>query len=185
MTPAGATSHLQAVEPLPVVRLTTTDPERFDEMMEAVARVASSGAFTLCEEVEAFESEFAAYNETAHSVGLSSGTDALTLALRALDIGPGDEVIVPANSFIATAEAVSLVGATPQPIDVDADSRLMTAAGVAAAGGALRRAVRGRPQWRSSPVAAGGRDSSASEVIASWPRAASSSTVVASSAERA
>jgi len=141
MTPAGATSPLQAAEPLPVVRLTNTDPERFDEMMEAVARVASSGAFTLGEEVEAFESEFAAYNETAHSVGLSSGTDALTLALRALDIGPGDEVIVPANSFIATAEAVSLVGATPQPIDVDADSHLMTAAGVEAAIGPRTRCV--------------------------------------------
>ena len=72
-------------------------------------------------ELEAFEAEFAAYCETAHAVGVSSGTEAIVLALRALGIGPGDEVIVPANSFIATAEAVSLVGATPRLVDVDPD----------------------------------------------------------------
>jgi dTDP-4-amino-4,6-dideoxygalactose transaminase len=123
----------QAAGPVPVMCLDNIDPECFERMTEAVARVASAGAFTLGYEVEAFEAEFAAYNETAYSVGVSSGTDALVLALRALDIGPGDEVIVPANSFIATAEAVSLVGAIPRPIDVDADSHLMTAAGVEAA----------------------------------------------------
>jgi dTDP-3-amino-3,4,6-trideoxy-alpha-D-glucose transaminase len=126
---------------LPVMRLDTTDPALMEEMLEAVARVAATGAFTLGHEVEAFEAEFAAYNEIEHSVGLSSGTEALVLALRALDIGRGDEVIVPANSFIATAEAVSLVGATPRPIDVDPDSHLMTAAGVEAAIGARTRCV--------------------------------------------
>ncbi len=89
--------------------------------------VASSGAFTLGAEVEAFEAEFAAYCEAAHAVGVSSGTDALALGLRALGIGPGDEVIVPANSFIATAEAVTLVGATPRLVDVDPDTQLLTA----------------------------------------------------------
>jgi dTDP-3-amino-3,4,6-trideoxy-alpha-D-glucose transaminase len=128
-------------DPIPVMRLDNTDPQRFEEMIEAVARVASAGAFTLGEEVEAFEAEFAAYNETAHSVGVSSGTEALVLALRALDVGPGDEVVVPANSFVATAEAVSLAGATPRPIDVDPDSHLMTAAGVEAAIGPRTRCV--------------------------------------------
>jgi dTDP-4-amino-4,6-dideoxygalactose transaminase len=123
------------------MRLDNTDPALMEEMLEAVARVAATGAFTLGREVEAFEAEFAAYNETAHSVGLSSGTEALVLALRALDIGRGDEVIVPANSFIATAGAVSLVGATPRPIDVDPDSHLMTAAGVEAAIGPRTRCV--------------------------------------------
>jgi dTDP-4-amino-4,6-dideoxygalactose transaminase len=131
----------RAADPIPVMRLDNADPQRFEQMMEAVARVASTGAFTLGHEVEAFEAEFAAYNETAHSVGVSSGTEALVLALRALDVGPGDEVIVPANSFVATAEAVSLAGATPRPIDVDPDSHLMTAAGVEAAIGPRTRCV--------------------------------------------
>lgn len=132
---------LQSTAPIPVMKIDNNDPSRLAEMMEAVERVASTGAFTLGHEVEAFEAEFAAYNETAHSVGLSSGTEALVLALRALDVGPGDEVIVPANSFIATAEAVSLVGATPRPIDVDPDTHLMTAASVEAAVGPRTRCV--------------------------------------------
>ena len=138
MTPQTASHGSGHLE---VMRLDDTDPALMEEMLEAVARVAATGAFTLGREVEAFEAEFAAYNETAHSVGLSSGTEALVLALRALDIGRGDEVIVPANSFIATAGAVSLVGATPRPIDVDPDSHLMTAAGVEAAIGPRTRGV--------------------------------------------
>ena len=94
--------------------------------------VAERGAFTLGEPVEGFEREFAAYCETDFAVGVSSGTEALALALRALEIGPGDEVIVPTNSFIATAEAVSAVGATPRLVDVDPDSHLITAEIVAA-----------------------------------------------------
>lgn len=127
--------------PIPVMRLDNTDPALMEEMLAAVARIAATGGFSLGPEVEAFESEFAAYNDIGHSVGLSSGTEALVLALRALGIGPGDEVIVPANTFIATAEAVSLVGATVRPIDVDADTHLMTAAGVEAAIGPRTRCV--------------------------------------------
>ncbi len=138
MTP---TTALQSAAPIPVMRLDNTDPRLMDEMLAAVARIARSGGFSLGPEVEAFEREFAAYNEIAHSVGLSSGTEALVLALRALEIGPGDEVIVPTNSFIATAEAVSLVGATVHPIDVDPDTHLMTAAGVEAAIGPRTRCV--------------------------------------------
>jgi dTDP-3-amino-3,4,6-trideoxy-alpha-D-glucose transaminase len=138
MTP---TTALQNAGPIPVMRLDDTDPALMDEMLAAVARVARSGGFSLGPEVEGFESEFAAYNGIAHCVGLSSGTEALVLALRALEIGPGDEVIVPANSFIATAEAVSLVGATVRPIDVDPGTHLMTAAGVEAAIGPRTRCV--------------------------------------------
>ena len=70
---------------------------------------------------------FAAWCETEHAVGVSSGTAALELALRGLGIGPGDEVIVPTNSFIATAEAVTATGATPRLVDVDEQTALLTA----------------------------------------------------------
>jgi dTDP-4-amino-4,6-dideoxygalactose transaminase len=74
---------------------------------------------------QAFETEFAQYCETTYGVGLSSGTDALTLALRACDIGRGDEVITVANSFIATVEAIATIGAKPVFIDIDPDTYTM------------------------------------------------------------
>jgi dTDP-4-amino-4,6-dideoxygalactose transaminase len=126
---------------IPLVRLDHADPELLDQLMEAVERVASVGAFTGGEEVEAFEEEFASYCGTVRAVAVSSGTEALALALRALEIGPGDEVIVPTNSFIATAEAVTLVGAVPRPIDVDPRSATITVEGVAAAVGPRTRCV--------------------------------------------
>jgi dTDP-3-amino-3,4,6-trideoxy-alpha-D-glucose transaminase len=101
--------------------------------MEVVARVSGSAAFTLGEELKAFEQEFAAWCGSDHAIGVSSGTAALTLTLRALGVGPGDEVIVPTNSFIATAEAVSATGATPRLVDVDEDTALLTAEIAAAA----------------------------------------------------
>jgi dTDP-3-amino-3,4,6-trideoxy-alpha-D-glucose transaminase len=103
------------------------DSALLTELLEAVESLARRGSFTLGEEVKAFEEEFAAYCGTRQAVGVSSGTEALVLALRALGVGPGDEVVVPANSFIATAEAVSLVGATPRFADVDGDTALLTA----------------------------------------------------------
>ena len=115
-------------ERVPFTRLDNGDPELMAELMEVVARVAADSAFTLGAEVEGFESEFAAWCETEHAVGVSSGTAALELALRGLGIGPGDEVIVPTNSFIATAEAVSATGATPVLVDVDEETALLTAA---------------------------------------------------------
>src|SRR5690349_12609663 len=99
----------RTTDPIPVTRLDqSTDPELLEELLDVVRDVASAGAFTFGNELAAFEEEFAAYNETDHAVGVSSGTEAIVLALRALGIGVGDEVIVPTNSFIATAEAVSL-----------------------------------------------------------------------------
>jgi dTDP-3-amino-3,4,6-trideoxy-alpha-D-glucose transaminase len=127
--------------PIPITRLDQADPALLEELLEVVARVASKGAFSMGHELEAFEEEFAAYCGAPHAVGVSSGTEALTLALRALEIGPGDEVIVPTNSFIASAEAVSLAGATPKLVDVDPESHLMTADAVAAAIGPRTRAV--------------------------------------------
>jgi len=89
------------------------------EIDVAISRVLESGWYILSPEVEAFETEWAAYCEAKHAVGLANGLDALTLALRALDIGPGDEVIVPSNTYIATWLAVSGVGATPVPVEPD------------------------------------------------------------------
>jgi dTDP-3-amino-3,4,6-trideoxy-alpha-D-glucose transaminase len=130
-----------SLSPIPVTRLDQADPILLEELLEVVGRVARAGAFTGGAEVEGFEAEFAEYCEIDHAVGVSSGTEALSLALRALEIGPGDEVIVPTNSFIATAEAVSWVGATAKLVDVDPETHLLTADAVEAAIGPRTRCV--------------------------------------------
>lgn len=86
----------------------------------AVQRVLASGYYILGPEVEAFENEFATYCDSSHAIGVANGLDALHLALRAMDVGPGDEVIVPSNTYIATWLAVSQCGATPVPVEPDA-----------------------------------------------------------------
>jgi len=126
MSPITASPPMETVS-VPLTRLDFADPELLEELLGTVREVAERGAFTLGDHVESFEREFAAYCETDFAIGVSSGTEALALALRALEIGPGDEVIVPTNSFIASAEAVSAVGATPRLVDVDPDSHLLTA----------------------------------------------------------
>src|SRR4051812_49950392 len=105
--------------PLAVVDLVRQHAALHDEILAAWSRILSSGAFVSGPEVEAFEREFAAACEVSHCIAVSSGTDALVLALRALGVGPGDRVIVPANTFFATAEAVSLAGAEPALVDCD------------------------------------------------------------------
>lgn len=87
------------------------------ELDEAVGRVLASGWYLLGEELEGLEREFAAYTESKHCVGLANGLEALVLGLKAMGVGPGDEVIVPANTYIATWLAVSYVGATPVPVE--------------------------------------------------------------------
>lgn len=86
----------------------------------AVARSLASGYYIGGPEVEAFEGEFANYCGAAHAVGVANGLDALHLSLRAMDVGPGDEVIVPSNTYIATWLAVSQCGASPVPVEPDA-----------------------------------------------------------------
>jgi dTDP-4-amino-4,6-dideoxygalactose transaminase len=86
---------------------------------EAIGRVIDSGWYVLGQETEAFEQEFATYCEAEHCIGVANGLDALHLILRAYGIGPGDEVIVPSNTFIATWLAVSQAGATPVPVEPD------------------------------------------------------------------
>jgi len=93
----------------------------------AIQRVLDHGQFILGPELESFEREFAEFIGVRHAVGVNSGTDALILALRALGIGPGDEVITVANTFIATAVAIDAVGAVPVFVDIDPATHTMDA----------------------------------------------------------
>ncbi|MDQ3947035.1 MAG: aminotransferase class I/II-fold pyridoxal phosphate-dependent enzyme, partial [Actinomycetota bacterium] len=104
-------------------------------------RVVSRSNFILGDEVAAFEAAFAAFAGVAHCVGVANGTDALELALRVLGIGPGDEVILPANTFVATALAVTRAGAIPVLVDVDPATLLIDPEAVEAALSARTRAV--------------------------------------------
>ena len=93
-----------------------------DEIAEALKRVCDSGAFVLGPEVKTLEQNLAQYSQTEHAVACASGSDALLLALMAVDIGPGDEVLVPSFTFFATASAVSRLGATPVFVDIDPET---------------------------------------------------------------
>jgi len=111
------------------------------ELKEAFARLLGSSAYTLGAEVDGFETEFAEYSQARHCVGVASGTAALSLMLEASGIGPGDEVIVPAHTFIASALAVSHVGATPVLCDVLDGTGLIDPAAARAAVGPRTAAV--------------------------------------------
>ena len=102
---------------IPFLDLKAAYDELSAELDEAVLRASRSGWYIGGPEVEAFESAYADYTESKYCVGVGNGLDALTLALRALDVGAGDEVIVPSHTFIATWLAVSAVGATPVPVE--------------------------------------------------------------------
>ena len=104
---------------VPIFDLTRQYASLKDELDSAVQRVLDSCRFIFGPEVEALEAEVASYCGARHAVGVASGTDALHLALRGLGIGPGDEVIVPAFTFIATAEVVVYCGATPVFVDIN------------------------------------------------------------------
>jgi dTDP-4-amino-4,6-dideoxygalactose transaminase len=101
-----------------------------DEIDDAYYRVMASGQFVLGKEVSAFEQEFANYCEADHCIGVGNGLDALHLILRAMNVGPGDEVIVPSNTYIATWLAVSYAGATPVPVEPNDQTFNIEAAGI-------------------------------------------------------
>lgn len=111
-----------APAPIPLLDLTPEIDALRDELHAAVDRVISSGQFILGPEVEAFEQEFADYIGVQHAIGVNSGTDALVIGLRALGIGPGDEVITTPFTFVATAEAIAVAGAAPVFADINPDT---------------------------------------------------------------
>ena len=116
--------------PVPLFDTATPLQPLRDRIAARVAEVLDGGHFILGPEVKAFEAEFAAYLGVRHVVGVANGTDAITIALRALGVKPGDEVIVPSFTFYASAEAVVSAGARPVFCDVDPDTRNVTLASV-------------------------------------------------------
>ncbi len=118
---------------IPFLDVPAAYAELQDELDAAARGVMASGQFILGPEVTAFEQEFAAYCGTRHAIGVGSGLDALRLILLAYGIGPGDEVIVPSNTFIATWLAVSQAGATPVAVEPDPGTHNITAAAAEAA----------------------------------------------------
>ena len=103
------------------------------EIDAKLAEVIDGSRFILGPEVGAFEAEFATYVGARHAIGVANGTDAITLALRAMGVGPGDEVVVPSFTFYASAEAIPLTGARPVFCDVDPDTFCVTPETVRAA----------------------------------------------------
>jgi len=125
---------IQTVPPLAVPMLDLAYQHRIvaAEVADGFRRVLDNASYVLGPEVDAFEDAYARYLGVSHVIGVGNGTDALVLALRAAGIGSGDEVILPANTFVATAEAVVLVGATPVLVD-SGDDFLMHPDAVSAA----------------------------------------------------
>lgn len=107
---------------IPFLNLKKLHEEHIDEILEEIAKVANGGNYILGETVKDFEKNWATYCESKYAIGVGNGLDALRLALLAVDIGPGDEVIVPSHTFIATWLAVSSVGAMPVPVDINEKS---------------------------------------------------------------
>lgn len=116
-----------------LVDLSRIHNELRPELIEAFEDVLDKGRFILGPQIAKLEEDFAQLQGCRHAAGVSSGTDALTLALKALDVGPGDQVIVPAMTFFATAEAVCILGATPVLVDVEPETLGLDPAQAAAA----------------------------------------------------
>ena len=118
-------------DPIPFLDLPTQHAPLAAEMTEMFAQAVATGGFIGGPNVQKFQEEFASFCEAKHCLGVANGTDAIMLALRALGVGPGDKVVVPAQTFIATAEAVNMVGATPVLVDVSPDSHTLDPAALA------------------------------------------------------
>jgi dTDP-4-amino-4,6-dideoxygalactose transaminase len=129
------------VERIPLVDLKAQHRAVAGEVERGFASVFERTAFVLGAEVDAFEKEFADFSGISHCVGVANGTDALELALRATGVGAGDEVVIPANTFVATAEAVVRAGAIPVLVDCEPDTLLIDTDAVAGRVSPATRAV--------------------------------------------
>jgi len=118
---------------VPFVKLGPSNSLIRDEFLSAVAGILEDEWYILGKHVKRFEAQYAAFNQTQYALGVGNGLDALVIALKALGIGPGDEVIVPANTFIATALAVSMVGAKPVLVEPSRETYLIEASAIEAA----------------------------------------------------
>jgi len=127
--------------PIPFLDLRAQHATRRAEILASVGQVIDQCAFAGGPFVEAFEQDFAAFCRTKHAMGVGNGTDALWLALLALGVGNGDEVITVPNTFIATAEAISFCGAQPVFVDVDEETHTLDPALLEAAITSRTRAI--------------------------------------------
>ena len=127
--------------PVAFLDLTALHSPLLDQLDKIWAETVRDSSFIGGQQVSSFEAAFGPYCHRTHAIGVANGTDAIELTLQALGIGPGDEVVVPANTFVATAEAVVTVGATPVFVDVDEATLLITADLIKAAVTERTRAV--------------------------------------------
>jgi len=137
----SAGMEIRADASVPLVDLAAQQADVHDEVMAELADVFTSASFIGGPVVARFEAAYAAFLGASHCVGVANGTDAVELALRGAGVGPGDEVILPVNTFIATAEAASRIGAVPVPVDVDPQYLLIDPEAAAAAVTPRTRAI--------------------------------------------
>ena len=138
---AGQTDAAVAIDRVPLLDMSRQYAVLKDQLDSAVLKVMAHGWFIMGPEMKQFETEVAEFVGAKHAIGVASGTDALLLALRAAGVGPGDEVILPAFSFFATAGVVSRLGATPKFIDIDPETYNVDPALIEAAIGPNTKAV--------------------------------------------
>lgn len=126
---------------VPLIDLARRTAALQPDLDDAIARILASGWLLLGPELDVFESEFARYCGASHAVGVGSGTDALAFALRAIGVGPYDEVIVPAFTAVPTAAAICAVGAVPVPVDINSDTAVIDPAAAQAAMTSATKAI--------------------------------------------
>jgi dTDP-4-amino-4,6-dideoxygalactose transaminase len=126
---------------IPLVDLTWQTEEIWDDLHKEISDLCHEGMFIGGSKVKEFESRFASFMQAEHCVGVGNGGDAIELILRALDISNGDEVLIPANTFVATAAAVSRVGAIPIPVDVNENDFLIDASEIESRISKLTKAI--------------------------------------------
>jgi dTDP-4-amino-4,6-dideoxygalactose transaminase len=152
-TTDSATTSPATTATIPFVDLRASHAEVAAEVTEGFERVLADSAYIKGADVEAFEQEFAAFTGVSHCVGVANGTDALELALRAAGVTAGSRVLLPANTFVATAEAVVRAGATPVLADVDQDYLLLEPESVSGVCGDLAAVIPVHLYGQMAPMA--------------------------------